>query len=577
MLANRFYQNIPPPALLTDTDRIEVGVTELLHPPAYYVLISLPLRLVRHLDLVSQLYVARAVSLVLFMLTIGVIGCLMRELAPPGHHLRWALPLAIALLPAFADLMTAVNNDVGAVAVFSLFLWGVVRMIRRGPTWQRLLWVFSAALLAAATKNTAAVALVLALVACLITFWVRRGWRWRWLAATAVIGAAALLMVALGWGDAAAWYRDGIASQAAPTRVAVAVAPVGRHVLMLEPPAADGARALSNPVVGFNEAELVGKKVTIGGWVWAEQPMTARIGLAFKTPEAAASNALLRQVSVPAVPSFVSWTVEVPRGASALYYRVVVAAGDSAAPGRMYLDGAVIAVGAFPAAAPPAFDDALATHGTWAGARFTNLLRNASAENAWPRLRPWLDDVLVAYIHRSPAQSVAALFDLRRIAPAVLPYMVQPALDSFVQMFAWSNVRLSNPIWRQVSYSVALLALAGCLRRVFRRRAADQASALDARGHAPALAFLALVGLLVWANTILRPLPLLGELYVVPVARYTFPAIAATMLGVVGGWWSLWPRTLRTPLLLVLLGGLVALDAAAAATIWSYYQAIGPA
>jgi hypothetical protein len=575
MLASGFYQDIAPPTLLTDTERIEVGVTELLHPPAYYMLISLPLRLARHLDLVSQLYVARAASLALFVLTIAVVAGLMRELTRPGHHLRWAVPLSIALLPAFADLMTAVNNDVGAVAVFSLFLWGAVRMIRRGPTWPRLVWVFGTALLATATKNTAAVALALALLACLIVFWMRRGWRWRSLAATAISGVVALSAAALGWGDAAAWYRGGTAVQSAPTRATVEAAPVGAHALALELPAGDGLRTLTNPVVGYDEAQLVGKTVTIGGWVWAERPATARIGMAFKTPETAASNALLREVPVSAAPSFVAWTVVVPEQASALYYRVVVAA-DATAPVRMYLDGAVLAVGTFPANTLPAFDDEQAAGGTWGGARFTNLLRNPSAERAWPRLRAWVDDALFAYIHRSPAQAVAAFFDIERIAPAVLPYMIQPAFDSFVQMFAWSNVRLSSPIWRFLSYCVALLALLGCLRRVFKRRQADAAH-VPTPGHAPAIAFLALVGVLVWVNTILRPLPLLGEQYVIPIARYTFPAIAATMLGVVGGWWALWPRALRAPLLLVFVGALVVLDAAAVATIWSYYHGMGAA
>src|SRR3954453_10058776 len=189
-----FWRNIPQPALLTD-GTIEIGITELGHPPAYYMLVSLPLRLVAHLDITSQLYVARGVSILLFVLTIAIAGGLMHDLTPRGHVLRWAVPLAIALIPPFADLMTAVNNNVGAVALFSLFLWGAVRAIRFGVSWPRLICIFGTALLAVWTKNTAAIAIPLALLASLTAFWIQRGWRWRWLSVVALVGCTVLLVL----------------------------------------------------------------------------------------------------------------------------------------------------------------------------------------------------------------------------------------------------------------------------------------------------------------------------------------------------------------------------------------------
>ncbi len=81
------------------------------------------------------------------------------------------------------------------------------------------------------------------------------------------------------------------------------------------------------------------------------------------------------------------------------------------------------------------------------------------------------------------------------------------------------------------------------------------------------------MGALVWINTILRPLPLLGEMYVVPVARYTFPAIIVTALAIAGGWWALWPQKLRLGAVLTLIAGLLALNVAAITTIAAYYHA----
>jgi hypothetical protein len=174
----------------------------------------------------------------------------------------------------------------------------------------------------------------------------------------------------------------------------------------------------------------------------------------------------------------------------------------------------------------------------------------------------------VSYIHRSPTQSVAAVFDTKRIAEVFLPYMLQPATDTFIEAFAWSNIRLSNPIWRYLSRYLAVLALIGCILWLI----AWRSKPWDARR--PALLFLALVGVLIWINAIFRPLPLLGEMYVVPVARYTFPAIIATMLLIVGGWWAMWPAKLRLGAILALIAGLLALNAAAITTIATYYRAL---
>ena len=63
MLEHRFYWNLPKPNLQAKAAGINVGISELGHPPAYYLLVSLPLRAARQLDLVSQLYLARSVSL----------------------------------------------------------------------------------------------------------------------------------------------------------------------------------------------------------------------------------------------------------------------------------------------------------------------------------------------------------------------------------------------------------------------------------------------------------------------------------------------------------------------------------
>ncbi|MFN8479883.1 MAG: hypothetical protein U0074_18865 [Kouleothrix sp.] len=571
MLEHHFYWNLAQPTLLDDATPIDVGVTELNHPPIYYMLVSAPLRFVRHQDLVSQLYIARAVSLLLFLLTIGVAGGLARELTPPGHDLRWALPLILALLPTFVDLMTAVNNDVGAVAIASVFLWGAARTIRRGLSWPRALWLFGSALIAVYTKNTAAVALPLALLVGLVAFWGRRGWRWRWLVGGILASALLVLPLAFAWGDAAYWYRGNAAiSQAEPTRVETPDAPLGRYALSIAPPITGGMQSLVSPLADVDLHSLAGQKVTIGAWVWADQPvLAASLGVGYKPQLSQPATLLAHPIAVSEVPAFVAWTLTVPEQAQYLDYQIHV--HTSQPPDKavhLLLDGAILAVGEFPANQAPRFDDANATSGTWGGQAFTNLLRNPSAERGWPHLRATLDQLLVRYIHRSPSQTIAALLDGPRLAPLFIRTLLQPAADGMVQSFAWGHVRLSNSVWLLLSQALAFLALVGGIRWLWGRGATSQAMLR------PTIVFLLIAGLMVWANTVLRPLPLLGEPYVIPSARYTFPAITVTLLVLLGGWRALWPKRWHTSVTFALIGGLILLNAVSIQTIFTFYQAL---
>ena len=568
MAEHQFFRNVPNPGLLGDNAWI--GISELVHPPTYYMLVSLPLRIIPHLDVTTQLYVARSVSVLLFLLTIAVTIGMLRDLTPEGHALRWAVPLAMVLLPPFVDLMTAVNNDAAAIAVFSLFLWGAVRIIRFGLNWRRLAWLFGAALIAALTKNTAGVALVLAPLVCLIAFWIRRHWRWRWLAAMMLVGCVAVLAFMFRWGDAAYWYRGSDEqSQDSATRIETPTAPLGSHAMLLELPAGSAPRYLSSPLLPQDVHQVAGRTITVGGWIWANRPVVASgPTLQFMVDDLPWDTAARAPVRMTTTPTFVSWTFVAPKQSSRLHYLFGSRGlAESERPLKLFLDGALIVEGSYPPDSTPTFDDSSARSGVWDGRRFTNLVRNPSGEQAWPRLNPWLDQELVKYAHRSPAQLIAAVFDVQRIRNVFVRYMVEPPLDGMILSFGWGNVQLQSPIWLYLSRAVALLALLGCLRWLAERRLQEP------EGLRPALIFLALVGILVWSNTILRPLPLLGE-YVVPGARYTFPAITVTMLAVVGGWWALWPHRLRVYATLALIGSLIVLNSVAAGTIVSFYRSI---
>ncbi|MBC8160534.1 MAG: hypothetical protein H7Z42_04870 [Roseiflexaceae bacterium] len=568
LFATNFFRNSPPAALLSDDGEVWLGITQLGHPPLYYALAALPVGLINHLDIYTQLYVARGVSLLLFVLTVAVCFGLMRDLLPAQHPLRWAVPLIMALWPSFADVMTAVSNDTTAALVGSLFLWGAVRLIRRGWGWQRVLWTAGAAALGLWTKNTTVIMLALLPVALALA-WLAHARRvqLRRLALGGLIITAIAALLLITTGDAAAWYRwSSGEAQPEGTLVQSALAPHGTGALLLQASADSPLRQLSNPLLPEAIPAMSGGTVTFGGWFWSDQPGQAQVGLRITSAAARQPSDSPQQLTLTTTPTFHAWQAELPAQLLSASYVVYAGLPAGATEQRVYIDGAVLADGAFPIVTPPQFADSAATGGSWGQRPFTNLLRNAAVESSWLRLQPWVEHQLFAFIHRSPSQIFAALLDWQRVGPQMFSLIVPVSVDSFTSFLGKGDVRLGNPIWRDGARLVfGLLVFSAVIGLVRSFRQTERTLPF-------ALLLLALAATLAWANLILRPLPLLVGLDAWPMARYTFPAIVATILALVGGPWLLVPRRARGAALGLLLIAMLAYNAAALNAIWNAGQ-----
>lgn len=567
MLVHDFYWNVPAPLLIDDARPLYIGVTELTHPPLYYLVASLPLRLARHLDVTTQLYLARGVSLLLLLLTSLVTVGLMRDLTPPGHPLRWLVPFAVALLPPFLNQMTAVNNDVGAVLIFSLFLWGAVRLLHLGFSWPRLAWVVVTALLAPLVKSTVGLALPLLPLLLLLTLWLHQGWRWRWLALSGVLLLGLGLFATLDWADAAYWYREGYRlSQPSPTRRVHPEATMGREVIQLEVNAEGRGRRLLNPLSPEASVQLKGKTVTVGGWLWASRP--SRVGGPGIIVSMASRRELLpmhHPITVTQSPTLVFHTFEVPTDTGRLFYSLAsqLPKGEQE-PLYLYLDGAFLIEGTLPEGATPELEgDKL----QWKGEQWPNLVRNPSGEVAGLRVRPWLEQGVGRYSPRSLSFIVASLLD-REWAGSWLVELILPWLVSdFFTGFAWGHVRLAGSFWAPLFLWLFALAGVGSLLWAWRSRAAP------ARLHVTLL-FLGLAMALMWVNALLWPLPYPWSSPALPAFRYVIPAVIPTLLFLLAGWGALWPRRYRLGGMLLLLLGLVLLNLLAYQTIHGFYQEV---
>lgn len=166
-----------------------LGISQRVHPPLYYSLVALPLGWVRYLAVETQLYTARTVSVLLYALTVLAAWRIAVTVAPDEPTIQLAFPLAVLLMPTFADLMAAVNNDVLLNMAATTALLGAVLLVRDGLRPLALALTGLGLLVAVLAKRTG---LTLLPVVGLALFWALRRTRLNpWL----VVGGALALLI----------------------------------------------------------------------------------------------------------------------------------------------------------------------------------------------------------------------------------------------------------------------------------------------------------------------------------------------------------------------------------------------
>ena len=211
MVKNHFFDGMVYFPDLSSSQPIRIiGYSQLSDPPLYYLIASIPLRLIHLIhpngSIETQLFIARLASLGFLLVVLLATWGLVRELTVAASPLRWLTPLTLALWPGFIDMMSAVTNIAGAVAFFSLFTWFCARLIRRGLNW---LDGSTGILCAAACVWTLPMGFfAVPLFGLALLFAIFRN-HWRPVAWGVVfLGACAFFLALLTWGDADLWYRE---------------------------------------------------------------------------------------------------------------------------------------------------------------------------------------------------------------------------------------------------------------------------------------------------------------------------------------------------------------------------------
>ncbi len=522
-----------PPQWLTDSEQVWLGILELTHPPAYYTYLAGGLSLVSFLDITSQMYLARIMTLLLYLGTVVFIYGITAELTPKGHTLRWMVPLTAILIGPFANQMTAVNNDAASAFSLTLFLWTAVRLVRHGFSIPGVLFLLVTAVLAVFSKNTTAIAIALMPNVLVLVWWLQRRWAWRgfWLSAGLVVLAGLFLL--FEWGDAAFWYRYEIQTvQLYPTQSVAPPETAHPYAVLVTVDSRDTERKLLNPLFENQVRQIAGKAVTVGGWIWAEETRAIDApGLLLSNRNSAQLYSLTQPITVTTSPTFVVSTYTVPEEAGVAYYSLFAKTVlTEEANFNLYLQDAFLVEGGWPESIPfPSVGEPLPETVTE-----RNLLRNGTGSDGWPRLRTWVDQSFERYLRRSPSYLFSALLDVQRNVPFLLgtvaPYLIT---DLFVA-YGWGHVRIGNNGW---FYGFAILLAVAAIGMViwYRRRDTTRATSLI-----PAISVLAIAGALVWGAALIWPLPYNWARLTLPSARYAFAAIAPTVLFLAGGWWGIW-------------------------------------
>lgn len=510
---------------LDSNERIPIGVTQVGDQPGYYFLASLPLRLMSNANITVQYYAARFVSLLLYLLIIVVVWYAGGEILSDNYTLRWMTTVFVALLPAFVDTMVSVDNDVSAVLAASLFIWASLRLIQKGYSLRRILFLVASLIGCYLSKNTAWFAFLLTPLVLILALL-----RGRF--APAVWGVAVLILIGLAalafeWGGPKDWYTEIAGND--PVRIQAKNAPLGEYAFQLDDSGASQPNGIVQIIPPDQVKLLRGKTATLGAWMWADHAAQAGpLFIQFLRGSGDIENSAPLATAVTTEPTFHAVSFDVPSDAVSAIVYVKQAQHDQSSK-HVFFDGLTLAQGSLDGA-PPQFTGSNGTQGTWAGQKFENLIRNASAEKGSIQTRSWLNGKAAGFLTRSG-------INLSLIAATAQDWRgsgwyYQSAIATLFRTF-WASLAGDKAFLASayVSYLLALLtigALIGAAIRLWRRRKVVRWDLIFFLGLFLLMPWLLAIGR--GNSDILQADPLS------PWARYAYPAIFPTALLLCAGW-----------------------------------------
>ena len=471
---------------------ISIWVTHIgNHPPTYYLLASLPLWLFKHSDIVFQLYLVRLLSLWMFLAFIWISYRACRTIFGDEHPLTWMVPLFLVTLPALVDVMTAANNDVLAILAFSLFFWASLEVYKKGLSLTRVALLVGSMLLCLLAKNTAWLAVPQGLLVILTAFLKHQQYqKWVWIALLGLIVLGGVMVISWRESTPAHFYSLDLSTR--PKQVITDYWELGEAAIAQD--SQKNSRFKFFHLLASQDARALSTEtVTFGAWIWADQPTSIeppgiQQGLTIEPLLASAPVKTRSRLPIPGITDvslaspidikFTTSPIELTTIPQFHVFKTIVPPmGDnitwvyfnpSTDPGnRVYWDGIVLLIGDYTEAGLPFFDSEDAGSGTWGSETFTNLIRNASGEDAWPVFARWVSKILPERTYL-PTSDILSIFDFRATS-LYFKFTAERLFRTFWAVFGWANV----PMYGQKPYRffllLSLLAMIGILLSMIRK------------------------------------------------------------------------------------------------------------
>lgn len=441
------------------------GISQLGSPPLYYLVAGIPLRFLKLLDVTTELYLVRLASYLMYLITIVLAWMSARIITPDKHLLRLLTPLLVALFPGYTDVMTAVNNDVGAVLLTSLFLVGSLGLVVYGFSIRDLLIILLAAGSGLYTKSTTIASTLSIPFVLLFTFLRNRKAIFAW--AVIAVGLVLLVLGLVEYDDAAWWYRS--TAQVHPTRVQHSQAVIGDYVFFIDHAAGTTPTwivPLFQPLSAREIENLKGNEVTLGVWMWADQEDKVRSPI-LNTSSASYSI----DVDLDNQPKFFSFQGFIPADDARIWITLPGPFSPSSPTSKVFYDGLVLVKGLKESSPPPHYLTVDGVTVNWGGELLKNYLRNGSAEKPGMRIRPRFDQMGSNYLgdHTRPSLVLSFLTDWQG-AGFLYPITIVRIFRTFIAQFGWGHVSLTAPhAYRYLGIICLCLALGAGFRMIRKR------------------------------------------------------------------------------------------------------------
>ena len=543
LIETRFFDRggLSHPNLTDPSQPIWMGVSQVEDPPFYYILTALPLYLFQNAPVAWQLYAGRVFTLVFFLMTVYAAYHLIYELSPQSHSLRWLIPLTIVLMPGIVEFMSALNDYPAAIGLFSMWMLVVTRLIKKKWSLGRLIWLLVLSLACLLTQKVVYwIVPILPLVIILAVLPRAKEWM-GWVGYLSLV--MIIFIVAFEWNDAAFWLRRN--EQNFASRVTLPQESTFDNALAgkLYPdqywavPSASSKQGFFQLVPMETSSELKGKWITLGAWVWADEPISGY---------SPGINALTQfedhwfgfePTEITTSPRFIATTLQVPweHDRLQIWLRTTSPTITNA---NIYFTGVVMAEGRFPTEAAPKLNED-GSIGQWGGVRFQNRVRNGLFSQTWPFLRPSVTNIVEKAADSVNPTTISSFIALFLDYPGTSWYISSTTdriFRTFWATFGWGHVSLAEVDWLPRPYLILLVVTAlGVaaslvpLGKLFAENKSAVAMVLIAAVITTLVAYL--YGVYTMGGA------LRFRAYI-PVARYIFPAIIPIVMILSLGWYD---------------------------------------